>query len=265
MGIRVGGIAVTFVLLGGFLPAGLVQAHDVWMIPETGPAGLQVVIHHGHPGDRKTPDPDKLFELRAIGPDGQDRLPPGVFAPAMREGNPVLLAPPLPVTSPSGTWLFVARYDNGYWVKTPQGHRNTSKRQSPDAADSLYSMKYAKALVATGSAMSDVYRRVLGHRLELVPMEDPFSVPVGGKLPVLVLFEGKPLVGIGIEIGDGVTPRKEEEIPRYLTNSDGVAQVPITRAGLQLVVVDYTTASRHLDLADKDLMAATLSFVLENR
>jgi len=263
MRIRNGSLTAVVVLLGGFLPAGLAQAHDIWMTPEAGPAGVQVVIHHGHPGDRKVPDPDKLIDLCVIGPDGQDRLPPGSLVPAMRDGNPVLLVPPLSTTASSGTWLFSARYDNGYWVKTPQGYRNTSKRQAPDAADSLYSMKYVKALVTAGPATPEAYRRVLGHRLELVPMDNPFAVPVGSKLRVLVLFEGKPLVGVGVEIGDGVTPRKEEDIPRYLTNGDGIAQVPITKAGLQVLVVDHTAASRHPDLVDKELMAATLSFVVQ--
>ena len=159
--------------------------------------------------------------------------------------------------------LLTAQYDNGYWVKTESGYRNTGKREFPEADESLYSTKFAKALVSLEQLAPTAYARVLGHRLELVPQDDPFRVPVGGTLHVLVLFEGKPLEGVGVELGDGVTPQKEADIPRYRTNGEGIAEVPIRKPGLQVIVVDHTAPSRHPDLAAKEQMAATLSFVVQ--
>jgi uncharacterized GH25 family protein len=265
---RIPGSALTasLALLGGFLLTSFAQAHDVWMTSEMRPDSLQMVIHHGHPGDRKRPDPDKLFELRAFAPDGEeDQSLQGSVTPAIRDGYPVLLLPTLFSSLAGGTWLFGAQYDNGYWVKTAHGHRNTTKHQVPQGTDTLYSMKYAKALVVQGSSTPKAYNRVMGHRLELVPVEDPFTVQIGGKLHVQVLYEGKPLEGIGIEIGDGVIARKEEQIPRYKTDARGIAHVPIEKPGLHLIVVDYATGSTHPDLADKELMVATLSFVIPDK
>jgi nickel transport protein len=262
MRIRISAITAVLVLVGGFLLTSFAHAHDVWMTPDMRPDGLQMVIHHGHPGDRKRPDPDKLFDLRAFAPDRQVRSLPGSLTSATRDGNPVLLVSSLESSVDDGTWLFAAQYDNGYWVKTAQGHRNTSKRQVAQPNDSMYSMKYAKALVIKGGPTPGAHSRVVGHRLELVPIDNPFDVPVGGRLHVRVLYEGKSVEGIGVEIGDGVTARKEEEIPRYMTNGNGIARVPIEKAGLQVIVVDYSAASAHPDLADKELMAATLSFIV---
>ncbi|MGP8201091.1 MAG: hypothetical protein ACLQU4_16495 [Limisphaerales bacterium] len=53
-------------------------------------------------------------------------------------------------------------------------------------------------------------------------------------MPVQALYEGKPLAGVGLEIGDGKTKMKEEDIPRYQTNEQGIAQVPITHGGLEV-------------------------------
>ncbi|MDW3538399.1 hypothetical protein NQ283_29385, partial [Escherichia coli] len=48
--------------------------------------------------------------------------------------------------------LLAARYDNGFWVKLPDGsYRNATRRLVPDAADSMWSVKFAKALTGSGA------------------------------------------------------------------------------------------------------------------
>jgi uncharacterized GH25 family protein len=53
----------------------------------------------------------------------------------------------------------------------------------------------------------------LGQQPEIIPQTDPFKLKPGEKLPVKILFEGKPIDAIGVEIGDGKTKMKEENIP----------------------------------------------------
>lgn len=238
-----------------------VRVHDVWITVEQDPTGsLRAMVYHGHPGDRKIPDRDKLFEFNVLA-EGQLRHSPlsGINS-ASRDGIPVLITWPLAIES--GVVLLAARYDNGYWVKTPTGHRNTSKRQMLSAEESLYSMKFAKALFQVGIAASEAYRTVVGHQLELVPLNNPFTIKPGDSLKVRVYFEGKPLSAVGVEAGDGVTPMAEKDIPRYKTDEQGIAVVPITKGGPQLLVVDYLQPSAHPDLATNDLFNATLSFAL---
>jgi uncharacterized GH25 family protein len=241
--------------------ASTVSAHDVWITVEQDPTGsLRAIVHHGHPGDRKTPDPDKLFEFNMLA-DGQSTrsLLPGIKS-ASQGGIPVLITEPM--AKERNLVLLAARYDNGYWVKTQNGYRNTNKRQVPDSEESLYSMKFAKALIRTNEAAADGYGTLIGHRLELVPLSNPFGVKPGDVLKVLVHFDGKPLSGVGVEAGDGVTPMDEKDIPRYQTNGEGVVFVQIAKAGPQLLVVDYVLPSTHRDLANRELYNATLSFVL---
>ena len=259
--LRNGYLAVFYALLYCCVLVTEADSHDIWITTKQDAAGtIYAMVHHGHPGDRKTPDPDKLFELNLLA-DGQAARPllPGIKS-AVQGGVPVLITEPFAIDS--GGVLLAARYDNGYWVKTLHGYRNTNKRQVPNAEDSLYSMKFAKALFQAGPANTDMYRAIVGHRLELVPLSNPFAIKTGDNLKVRVYVDGRPLPGAKLERGDGLTPMEEKDIPRYETDEQGIAVVPIVTGGPQLLVVDYLQPSTHPDLANHELYNATLSFVL---
>ncbi|MEP6886756.1 MAG: DUF4198 domain-containing protein [Nitrospirales bacterium] len=245
------------------LTASYADAHDVWITTmQDTAATFQAIVHHGHPGDRKTPDPDKLFEFDVFGSAQlQPSLLPGITR-TVRDNIPILIAEPRSIDAGTDTILLAARYDNGFWVKTAHGHRDTSKLQVADTVESLSSMKYAKALLQVRPGASELHRKVIGHRLELVPLSNPFVVKPGESLSVKVYFDGKPLNGVSVEIGDGVTPMEEHDIPRYKTNEQGIAVIPLGKVGPQLIVVDYFVRGAHPELAARDLHNATLSFVL---
>ncbi|MBV9498514.1 MAG: DUF4198 domain-containing protein [Acidobacteriaceae bacterium] len=159
--------------------------------------------------------------------------------------------------------LFVSgEYDNGYFASDSAGkYFNTSKLHLPGSKDSGYFFKFAKAIFPAATSGGS-FSRNLGEQLEIVPQSDPFKTLPGQIFPVKVLYFGKPLAGIGVEIGDGQTKLKEEEIARYKTNTAGVALVRIARRGLQVIGVDYRTQPRFPQLSDHDDYGATLSFVL---
>lgn len=137
--------------------------------------------------------------------------------------------------------------------------RNATNRKAPGAVESLWSMKFAKALTGPGAP----WDRVLGHDLEIVPLSDPLSVRPGQSLRLRVLFQGQPLAGGSIERGDGVTAVPEADIPRFATDGDGVAEVPIVKAGpMQLVVEQSVSPSATPSLADTDMYDATLWYVV---
>jgi nickel transport protein len=254
------GLAVILVTAAG------VSAHDIWItLVQEKPDAVRAVVNYGHPGDRPAPIADKLFELsiRGVNPTWQSLLTE--VKSDVQDGIPVLMTEPVPIAKDARVLVLAARYDNGYWVKTPYGYRNTSKRQVPDTERSISSMKFAKALVQLEAGPSNDFQTVIGHRLELVPLTDPFALKPRDTMKVRVYFEGKPLVDAGVEIGDGVTPRAEEDIPRYKTDASGLAEVPIAQPGLQLLVVEHTTPAIHPNLCDQDVAIATLSFVLTPR
>ena len=81
-------------------------------------------------------------------------------------------------------------------------------------------------------------------------------------LPVAVRFNGKPLVGAGVEVGDSVTGIPEDKIARYRTDAKGVARVPIGKTGWTVVGVDHEEKSPLPRLADQEKYTATLVFQL---
>ncbi|NVO15259.1 MAG: DUF4198 domain-containing protein [Rhodoplanes sp.] len=231
------------------LACGPAAAHDLWISSTGTGAEARVVVNYGHPGDRPPPLADKVLDIAATTASGSTSLAPRL-APAVVDGTFVLAAPW------SGDALLAARYDNGFWVETPDGTwRNSSRLVYQDAKAALWSIKFAKALVGPGAP----WRTVLGHELEIVPLADPAALTVGSRLPVRVLFRGKPLAGIAVERGDGVTPMAEKDMPTFRTNEAGIAEIPIARVGPHLLAVDHDVTPPKLPtLADRDLYNATL-------
>lgn len=240
-------------------PVASASAHDVWLTVGGEPSGRRAIVNYGHPDDRPPAAADKIVDLIAVTATGRSSLLTGV-EPKAEKG--VIVVETKPFVDDTHT-LLAARYDNGFWVKLPDGsYRNATRRLVPDAADSMWSVRFAKALTGAGSP----WGAVLGQDLEIVPLSDPAKASVGETLRLKVLFHGKPLAGAEIERGDGVTVVAEKEIPRFTTDADGIAAVPLVKAGPHLLVIDHkVTPSASPDQANEDLYNATLWFSVSGR
>jgi nickel transport protein len=229
------------------------SAHDLWLTT-TPDQPMRAVVNYGHPNDRSLPEAEKVLDLRAITADRTVSLIADL-TPATALGNPVLTSTPIDVASA----LLAAEYDNGFFVKTANGYRNTSRRLFPDAADSLWSIKFAKTVLGATAP----WDRVLGQELELVPEANPANVEPGGRLRVHLLFRGRALANAQVERGDGITPIPQKEIPVFTTDNNGIADSPIEKPGPQLLAVDHLVKpSGTPELADSDLYNATLFFTV---
>ena len=243
--------------IGMLTTTGAVSAPDVWLTFSGEAASRRVVVNYGHPDDRPPTMPDKILDLVAIAPDGVSSLLSGITL-AQDHGAPVVESR---LFADSGHLMLAARYDNGLWVKTADGlYRNATRRLVPDATESLWSGKFAKAL----SGSDAPWQKVLGHELEIIPLSDPVKAKPGQTLRLRVLFHGKPLAGAEVERGDGVTAVPEKDIPRFTSDSEGIAAVPIVNPGPQLLVIDHRVVpSATPDQANADLFNATLWFSVQ--
>jgi nickel transport protein len=245
------GLAIYF-----FLHAGLLAAHDVTLFPSVDGHRITLNIKYGDPGGYEPAVAQKLLDLDAYAPDGMKTSfrygvqVEGIGLTTIQDD----MEPPL-----SGTWLFASRYDNGFYVHTVDGHAfATTKLDFPAARDSAHYFKFSKSLLRVGRS-SGVADRIVGHRLELVPHADPFSLPPGERMPVEVIFDGKPLVGVAVEIGDDAAAARE---PKQKTDDKGVVFVPIQRAGWYRIAVDHRVPSAYTELFTDDDYTATLTFFL---
>lgn len=233
---------------------GSASAHDVWLTLSGPATARRVIVNYGHPDDRPPAFADKVVDLFAITPKGRSSLLDGLSA-ASENGVQIARTKPF---DDAGHTLLAVRYDNGFWIKTADGlYRNATRRLMPDAAESFWSGKFAKAITGADAP----WQEVLGHDLELVPLSDPAKAKPGEALKVKVMFRGKPLSDAEVERGDGKTVVAEKDIPKFKTNADGVAAIPIAKAGPHLLVIDHRAApSATPDQATADLYNATLWF-----
>lgn len=258
MKLRLSPIArIAATLLAAALPA---QAHDVVLLPTA--QGL--TVKYGHPQDWLFIDGEKLIELKGRGAEGDASDRQSALKPS---GKEMLLA------APKGQpMLYEARYDNGYWVTLtgPDGKshfRNAGPFMVPGAKDVLLSLKYAKGLDATRTD-TGLYKRNVGHLLELVPQKNPLALKADELLPVLVLFDGKPLADAGVENSNGVEKLDEDKIPRYRSDANGIAQIKLRAKGVNTLAVDIERPNDSAmpggdkaAPANKVLMVATYTFV----
>ena len=232
----------------------LALAHDVWLTLDGDAGSRRVIVNYGHPDDRPPAFADKVLNLDAIGAASRTSLLPGLSA-TEANGHQVAASKAF---ADDGGLLLAARYDNGFWTRLANGDtRNVTRRLVTGAQESLWSGKFAKALSGPGAP----FGQILGHDLELVPLSDPGLVRPGDTLKLRVLFHGRPLPDADVERGDGVTAVQESEIPKFKTDVEGIAAVPIVKTGAHLIVVDHRVSpSQTPDQADTDLYNATLWF-----
>jgi nickel transport protein len=233
-----------------------VAAHDVWLTISRAEDGCRAIVNYGHPNDRPPALADKIVDFAAL--TGKERV--DLIGGLIQKQTPAAIIVESRVFNDCGHSLAAVSYDNGFWVKAPSGsHRNATVRSVPDAQDSLWSVKFAKAITGPGAP----WGTVMGTLFEVVPLSDPAAAKPGDSLRVRVLFQGKPLAGIAVERTDGVSPVKEDDIPRFMTDSDGVASVPIVGTGLHLLAIDYKVSpSATPSLAKMDLYNTTLTFTV---
>jgi uncharacterized GH25 family protein len=245
---------VVFAIASMCAMAASASAHDVWLTIAGEAASRRAIVNYGHPDDRPPAFAAKVVDLVAINSRGSVSLLKGI-AQTTNKGIAVAQTKPF---ADDGRTLLAVRYDNGFWIKTADGpYRNATRRLVPDAADSIWSVKFAKALTGPDAP----WEKVLGHVLEIVPLSDPAKARPGQTLRLKVLFQGKPLSGGDVERGDSVTAVAEKDIPRFTTDAEGIATIPIVKAGQHLLVIDHKVSpSATPDQANTDRFNATLWF-----
>ena len=94
--------------------------------------------------------------------------------------------------------------------------------------------RYIKSLVLSGDKIEgEIYKKVIGQRLEIVLLKNPYLLKVGDELEVQVLFEGKPLANKIVTLyGAGQNDVFEQKAK---TNKNGIAKFKVKNSGFQLV------------------------------
>jgi uncharacterized GH25 family protein len=117
--------------------------------------------------------------------------------------------------------------------------------------------KFSKALITVASN-DESYKKVLGHKLEIVPASDITKAKPGDELAFRVLFDGKPLAAQVYATYDGFS-RRHNTYAYVTETADGTAYVRVSRPGTWMVRVEKRVEETAKDY-DLHALKATLIF-----
>ena len=160
-----------------------------------------------------------------------------------------------------GSYLAVAGKKWTYWVKTTEGFiEGKNKSQVKNALKGIYSAKFCKAVITVDKPGGNVFSKIVGHELEIIPLKDPATLTRGEVLPIKVLFKGKPAEMEVKATYDGYSSRNNVFAETIKTNTQGLGEIKIGKKGKWLVKTNYTEKAADNRLYDEKMYAATLTF-----
>ncbi len=189
-----------------------VLAHHLWVSKKD---DLYAVRRGIVPHRTDVYDPSKVVEMKAFGKDGsilsiqrQDENH-GAFFKAEQDVSMALV-----------------RCDWGHRVNTTRGKKLMTVQEAEKSGfrviSSFFSTQFCKSLFAE----SDDITKPVNILFEIVPTKNPFEKNVGNTLPVMLIFEGKPLAD---------TPVYSAKGQEFKTGRNGIALVNIEKKGTQLI------------------------------
>lgn len=204
-------------LFTGMLATTPVLAHDFWLQPVTfvmaAPGEVPMVTYVGHGAERERWGGaiDRVVQFKSSGPDGViDRKSSltldgpqfDAVLPLAKQGSYVLAFQSRPSLSnlPFRRFNDYVKTEGLTPIATYRARTGTQKRNGRE----LYSRR-AKAVIQIGAVNSESAARVtrpVGLSLEIVPERHPLLMKPGEKLPVRVLFKGRPLAGALVKLTD---------------------------------------------------------------
>jgi uncharacterized GH25 family protein len=251
----------------GIAPRAL--AHDFWIEPTTfRPAKGEVVKLNLRVGEQFVGEPVKRNEAKierfvvvgpgpgakespVLGPDGAD---PAGLVRADGKGIHVVGYR----SRHSSITIEAAKFE-GY-LKEEGLERIIEARakagKSAEPGVEIYS-RCAKTFFRTAGGDGTGYDRLLGFTLELVPVGNPFELKPGEKLPLRLLFEGKPLAGALVAAMNEKGPDARAE---GRTDADGRVSLAFGQPGKWLVKSIHMVPVTGRDDAEWESVWASLTF-----
>jgi len=249
-------ICLSLVLMG---LSKTVSAHDLWInvedyTPEAG-KHIRVTLGYGHyylsPGSEVMPQ-EYLGKIYIISPNGRHLK----LKPDFQGGYKTVAS-----LQDKGTYLVVATKKGMFFTKTTEGYRRgKSKKGLKNVISCTYSVKYAKAIVNVGGKGGNSFSRSIGHKLEIIPLEDPANLSEGDYFPVKILYNKKPLSTVIFATYAGFSTEKNTFAYATKTDKEGIGKIKILKSGIWLIKVGYKAPYPNPKECDQYSFSATLTF-----
>lgn len=250
------------------------QAHDFWLQPgrfKISPgASTPLTLQVGHGGDRQRSQIPlrRITRFVAVGLDGGAiDLRPTLRRGAAGDGVLTLAQPGthillLETDSKAHSHLPASRFNDHLRVEgLTQALAARERDGSINANGSENYSRCAKAIVQVGAEFSGGVKSPVGLPLEIVPGMNPYAPQQSGRLPVEVLYFGKPLAGATVKMTD--LDHDAEPFETHVSDGRGRAEFTLPKSGRWMMNVVWTRARPAGSDTDFETIFSSLSFGFE--
>jgi uncharacterized GH25 family protein len=135
------------------------------------------------------------------------------------------------------TFTILANVHPGFLSKTTEGYKLQSKKGLENVVSCFRYDIRAKAMVNVGG-MAKSPEAPIGDTLEIVPLKDPRGLDKGERLPVKIMYQGKPLASADVKATyAGFSDQPHTFAWSTATDKTGLAEIKILEKGDWLVNV----------------------------
>jgi uncharacterized GH25 family protein len=147
------------------------------------------------------------------------------------------------------------------WSKTTKGMKKGDRSSLQGVIESRLYEKFCKTILPV-NGKSAGFDRIVGDLLEIVPVDDPFSINPGEDLTVKIIYKGQPISPEVTASYDGFSDNANSYA--YFTEpyDAGLAKIKLSAPGLWMVRVQYTADTKGPNY-DKHVMRAVLVFPVQ--
>ena len=113
--------------------------------------------------------------------------------------------------------------------------RPSNKNQHACIPTNEYYSGYTKLLVQVGEKKDDTHKKLNNFPVEIVPLENPYSLKIGDPIHFKILFDGKPVFGVRVKVWNRFDNRTT--IQNIYTEKDGTLETRVSSPGPWMVSV----------------------------
>jgi uncharacterized GH25 family protein len=264
-------------------------AHNLWLNPGNynPPVGTTVDIGigwgHKYPADRTDQEfkEGRMEDIHAVDPDG-------VTVNLVQESVSLYKLK----VEKAGAYIVTARIKPGFFTKTPDGRKWGDKKAVENPIKCINYHIEAKTVIIAGGDDKNLSNPV-NRPLELIPLKNPLNLKSGDDFAVKVLYNGKPLAGLGVkatyagfegaDVGGHAPPGKggagkdvrkgtghrspEKGHPpvrhfpvETVTDGQGQAIVPLDKAGYWMIMLSHRPPYPDKETCDQYMFNTTFTF-----
>ncbi len=178
--------------------------------------------------------------------------------------NPTTFLTPIKFPG-KGTYVLAAQlkpdFFTMYMKDGEMKHELIPKTGLENVVMSSYFCEYAKAIV-NAAGVTDTFSKPVGHKLEIIPLENPALLGAGDYLPLRILFDGKPIPGHPMIYATYLGFSSSEVFAYTGAISKGRARIKILRDGVWFVKAELKipTTGEMAEKCDDEFYLATLTF-----